>query len=147
MQAIEEFLSHEHVAVAGASRNPKKFGNVIFRELLNKGFQPVPLNPNAEELEGHKCYPEPASLPDEVQSLVLVTPPAQTFKLVQEAAKKGITQFWIQQGAENPEAIEYCNQNKLNCISGYCILMFIEPVGSFHKVHRFFSKLFGAYPK
>jgi predicted CoA-binding protein len=146
LETIHEFLDHRIIAVAGASRNKQKFGNVIFRELIKKGYEPVPLNPNTEDIEGYKCYPTIETLPVEVKALVLVTPPAQSYLLVQEALSHGIKHIWIQQGAESPEVLDFCKKNQINYISGHCILMFLEPVKSIHKLHRFFSKLFGAYP-
>jgi uncharacterized protein len=146
MADVNAFLNHKRMAVAGVSRDSKKFGNVIFKDLIKKGFEPIPINPNVDEIEGHKCYPNLSALPEKIEALVLVTSPAQSLLLVKEAAGQGISNIWIQQGAESPEVLDYCEEQKINCISGRCIMMFTEPVKSIHSVHRFFSKLFGFYP-
>jgi hypothetical protein len=44
-------------------------------------------------------------------------------------------------------AIEYAVSNKVNLVTGQCILMFAEPVEGFHKFHRNLKKLFGRLPK
>lgn len=147
LDQINTFLAQRSVAVAGVSRDQKKFGHVIFKELLKAGYDAFALNPNIDTIDGHKCYRAPAELPSQVSALVLVTPPAQTLKLLEQAVEKGLRYFWIQQGAENTEVLAFCRQNQLHAISGRCILMHLEPVKSIHKVHRFFSKLFGLYPK
>jgi len=36
-QQIEQFLSSEPIAMAGVSRNPKKFGRAAYEELTSKG--------------------------------------------------------------------------------------------------------------
>jgi predicted CoA-binding protein len=66
---------------------------------------------------------------------------------VKQAHEAGITRVWIQQMAQSPEALAYCEENDLSCVSGECILMYAEPVGSIHKFHRFFRKLFGRMPR
>src|SRR5205809_4537098 len=42
---IDDFLAQRRIAVAGVSRNPHKFGNVLFRELKQRGYDVLPLNP------------------------------------------------------------------------------------------------------
>ena len=56
MKDVSRFLSLGKYAVAGVSRDPKKFGHVMFRELRQKGMDVVPINPNADTIDGVKCY-------------------------------------------------------------------------------------------
>lgn len=144
---INEFLSERTLAVAGASRNPKKFGGLVLGELHKKGYKIYPINPNATEIDGIKCYPNVKELPDDVRNLFIVTPRSETAGLVAEAAEKGIEKIWIQQSSETKEAIEIAEKNKISLIQKKCIFMFVEPVEHIHKFHRFFARLFGSYPK
>ncbi|MBE0663295.1 MAG: CoA-binding protein [Bacteroidales bacterium] len=145
-EKIREFLTHKNVAVGGASRDPKKFGNIVLKDLLAKGYAAVPVNPNAEEIDGHKCYPNLSALPKEIDALVLVTPPVQSLLLLKEAIARGFQHVWLQQGSEDNAVIDFCIQNNLKYVSGRCILMHLEPVKGFHGVHRFISKVFGTFP-
>jgi len=43
---------------------------------------------------------------------------------------------WMQQGSQSKVAEEYCAENGIDCISNECILMFAEPAGFIHRVHR-----------
>jgi len=55
---IMEFLDKKNVfAVVGASRNPKKYGHQVYKDLRNAGYKVYPVNPNANEVLGDKCYP------------------------------------------------------------------------------------------
>lgn len=144
---IEEFVSHKTLGVVGVSRDTKKFGHMVFDELRKKGYKAYPVNPNAAELYGVKCYPNITALPKDTEGVVIVVPPARAEELVKEAKTRGINQVWLQQGAESRAALAFCEQNKMNAIGGECILMHLEPVGSFHGFHRFFRKLFGGMPK
>ncbi len=46
----DNFLSQKNVTVIGISRNPKKFENTIYRSLKKKGYNVLPINPNAEKI-------------------------------------------------------------------------------------------------
>ena len=144
---INEFIAHKTLGVVGVSRDTKKFGFMVFDELRKKGYKTYPVNPNATELHGEKCYPSITALPKDAEGVVIVVPPAKAEELVKEAHACGIDQVWLQQGAESKTAIAFCEQNKMNLVAGECIMMYLEPVGSFHGFHRFFRKLFGGMPK
>jgi uncharacterized protein len=143
---IKAFLAQQQVAVAGASRSRKKFGNIIFNDLIKKGYSALPVNPNTTDIEGHTCYPNLIALPAEVEAVVFVTHPDQTLALLKEAIQTNIRYCWIQQGAGNDEVIGFCKENNLKFVSDRCILMHLEPVKGIHNLHKFVSKVFGVYP-
>lgn len=145
-QDIEGFLAQKTIAMAGVSRDPRSFSASTMKELATKGYRIIPVNPNAESIAGEKCYPSLAKLPEKVGGVIVFTPPAHTEKVVREAAAAGITRIWIQQGAQSEAALAFCRQNDLPAVSGQCILMFAEPVASFHGFHRWIKKLFGGLP-
>jgi predicted CoA-binding protein len=120
---------------------------VVYRDLKNKGFRLYPVNPNTDRIGDDACVPSVKDLKEEVNSLLVMTPPAQTDQVVREAFDKGIKNIWIQQGAESNEAVQFCMDNDMNVVHSECILMYTEPVGFPHSVHRFFMKLFGKMPR
>jgi len=63
--------------------------------------------------------------------------------VLQEASQAGIKNVWIQQQGDSPELLEMGNSLGLNLVHGKCILMYAEPVRSFHGFHRFFVRLTG----
>ncbi len=143
---IDQFFSSP-VALAGVSRNPKKFGYMAFQTMLEKNrYDLYPVNPNAGEIAGKKCYPDVASLPSQVQSILIMTGKQQTAEVVKQALAKGLKNIWLQQGSENPEALKFAREAGVNLIHGKCIMMFAEPRG-IHKFHRSIVKFFGGLPK
>jgi uncharacterized protein len=144
---IESFLSTKKIAIAGVSRNPKKFGYTVFKELAQKGFDVYPINPNTDFVGGTPCFKSISALPSDIKNLLILTPKDQTTGLVRKAVSHGISGIWIQQMSETPEAMQFAEDNKINLISKECILMWAEPVNSFHKFHRTVKKLFGMLPK
>lgn len=144
--AITDFYAQKALAVAGVSRDPKKFGNAIYRELKTKGYTVYPINPNTQTVEGDPCYPNLTALPVQVGGVVIVTPPAQTEQLVREAARLGICRLWLQQGSESPAALKFCQENGINVVSGECIFMYSEPAAWFHRAHRWVNAVVGKKP-
>ncbi len=144
---IEKFLAPKKLALAGASRNPKKFGGTVLKELIEKGYDVYPVNPNTTEIQGQKCYPTVADLPGDVRHLLIVTPKKETKAVAEQAIKKGIERIWIQQMSDTPEAVKALDDAGIPLITKKCILMFAGPVQGPHKFHRFLIKIVGRYPK
>lgn len=145
--SVDAFVSQKTLAVVGVSRSGKKFGNVILKELMNKGYTVYPVHPEAESVNEVTCYRSLQDLPAEVGGVVLVVKPDQTMQVVKDAHAAGISRVWFQQGSENGEALAFCEQNGIDAVSRECLLMFAEPVESIHKLHRGLKGLFGRLPK
>lgn len=144
--AVDGFLAQKDLAVVGVSRSGKKFGNMAYRELKAKGYHLIPIHPEADELEGDKCYASFQDLPAPVGGVLIILPPDQTEKVVREAAEAGIKRVWMQQGAESGEALSFCSDSGIEAVSGECILMFAEPSKFYHRIHRWVWKLAGKLP-
>ncbi len=90
-----------------------------------------------------KCYPDLAALGGKVDGALLVVPPVQAAQALRQAAAAGIKNVWLQQGSESSEALDAGRTLGLNVVSGKCILMYAQPVRSFHGFHRFVMKCVG----
>ncbi len=123
---IERFLSGTRFAVVGASRDRSKFGNRVLRCYAAQGFTVYAVNPreSASEIEGVPCVPDLASLPGPIDGLSIVTPPAVTETVIEEAARLGIRRLWLQPGAESPTALARAEALGLDPIAnGPCVLV------------------------
>jgi len=83
---VDDFISQKVLAVIGVSRRRQKFGNMAYRERKAKGYKLYPIHPTTEKLEGDRAFPDFKSLPEKVGGVLIVVPPAQTEKVVREAA-------------------------------------------------------------
>jgi predicted CoA-binding protein len=146
LKQIEDFLASEPIALVGASRNPKKFGFMAFKELKEKGMNVIPVNPHASEIHQVKAFPDVKSLPPDVRGLIIMTKKEQTAGVVREAKARGFKHIWIQQSSESKEALQELEGTDINFITGQCILMHYKP-NSIHKFHRALNRFFGRYPK
>jgi uncharacterized protein len=142
---IEEFLAQPHIAVAGYSRNPNKFGGMVYKTLREKGYDLYPVNPEGGETsDGRTVLRTIDELPDKVKALYIVTRPDITERLVAEAIEEGITHIWIQQMSDNAKIKEMISKIPVP-ITGECILMHTNPKG-FHKFHWWLVKMIGRLP-
>lgn len=126
MSAIDEFLAAETFAVAGASNRRHKYGNMVFRALLDAGRQVYPLNPVDDEVEGHRAYKGIAELPLVPEALSIITPPQVTQQVIADAIAAGVKHIWMQPGAEHAQASESAREAGINVIDdGSCILVLL----------------------
>jgi predicted CoA-binding protein len=142
---IKEFVQIKQLAVLGASRSGTKFGNYIANELKQRGYQVYLVHPEGVEIGGEKSYPNLAALQGKVEGVVICLPPAAAVTALRDAAVAGIKHIWLQQGAQSAETAAMAKELGLDPVTGKCILMYAEPVTSFHTWHRGFARLFGQY--
>ena len=145
-KSIEQFLEGRKLAIAGVSRDPKKFGHVVYLDLKKKGFEIYPVNPETDTIEGQPCFQSVSSLPADVKHLLVITPKNNTLDVLKEAIGKDIDNIWIQQMSDTREALDYLKDKQVRLVSKQCILMWTEPVSGFHKFHKTLKKIFGSLP-
>lgn len=143
---VEDFLAQNKIAVVGVSRKKTKFGNAIYKELKQKGYNVFPVNPHITTFEGDACYPDLYSIPEKVDAVVINVPPVQTEKVVREAKKVGINKVWLQQGSQSEVAVKFCEENGIDYVSNECILMFAQPSAFIHRAHRWVWGVLGKLP-
>ena len=145
--SIASFFSSRKIAIAGVSRDSRKFGYQVFNLLREKGFDVYPINPGTDHIAGIPCFRSVGALPTDVRSLAIITPKSQTRDIVAEAITKGINNIWIQQMSDTPDAIALTKTHPINLITKECILMHASPVTGIHKFHRNIKGLFGLLPR
>jgi len=109
-------------AVVGASKNEEKFGFKVFKILKEEGYKVYPVNPNADEILDERVYPTISDVPEKIDVVVTVVPPAVTEKIVKEVEKLKIKNVWMQPGSESEKAIKFCKEKKINCVHSACIV-------------------------
>lgn len=119
-------LLHEpdaSVAVVGATDDPSKYGSVIYRDLKAKGFEVYAVNPNRDTVDGDPAYPTLADLPVRPTVVNFVVPPDQTLRVLEQARDLGLTNVWIQPGAQSAEVHELIDENGFNALVNACIMV------------------------
>ena len=141
--AIQNFIECKRIAVVGASRSGKKFGNTVATELKQRGIEVFLVHPEAQEIGGEHCYPNLAALQGQAEAVVICVAPKAAGQALREAVQAGIKNIWIQQGAQSPETLALAKELGVTPVVGKCVLMYAPPVRSLHGWHRGFARLFG----
>jgi acetyl coenzyme A synthetase (ADP forming)-like protein len=94
---LEPMFAPRSVAVIGASRRPGSVGHAVTRNLVYGGYTGVayPVNPKAKSILSLRCVPDIASIDDQVDLAVVVTPAETIEGLVRQAADHGIRHFLV----------------------------------------------------
>ncbi len=108
------------IAVIGASRHKEKYGYKVFMQLLKEDYKVYGVNPNTDEIEGHKIYSSLQALPEKPDLVITIVPPQVTEATLPKIAELGIKNVWMQPGSESPKALEECKRLGLNCIHDLC---------------------------
>jgi predicted CoA-binding protein len=150
LKLIREFLAQPRMAVVGVSHQPKDFSRMLFRELQGRGYDVIPVNPAANEIEGVQCFTRVQEIQPAVENALLMTSPAVTNVVVQDCAAAGVKRVWMygpgSKGAVSPEAVAYCEAHGIAVIPGECPFMFLPHGTWYHRVHGWVQKIRGKYP-
>ena len=104
------------VAIIGASADPSKFGNKSIHAHLHAGYEVYPVNPKEETIEGLKVYKSILDVPATLDRISLYLPPSVAAKVLEDIAKKGCQELWVNPGVESPELVEKAGKLGLNTI-------------------------------
>ncbi|HHV28395.1 CoA-binding protein [Acetivibrio mesophilus] len=118
----EKMLEKKVWAVIGASDNPEKYGNKIYKKLKSKGYTVYPVNPNYETIEGDRCYSDLSSLPEVPEVIDMVVSPKRGKEVIEEASRLGVQNIWLQPGTHNNEIMELIDSKGLNAVQA-CVLV------------------------
>ncbi len=89
--SMNRLFSPRSVAVIGASRQRGKIGAEVLHNLVARfRGQVFPINPNAPEIEGVRCYPRLAEVPAAVDLAVICVPAAEVLAAIDDCAQKGV---------------------------------------------------------
>ena len=143
---VQDFLAGARIAVVGASDDPKSFARTICHELRKHGYDPVAVNPNASIVDGNPCYPDLASVPGELDGVVVMVHRDRAAGVIEACVARGVRRVWLFKGiggggAVSDRAVELCRAHGISVIAGACPLMFLEPVAGVHRLHRAVRRL------
>ncbi len=140
-EAADEFLAEPRVAVTGVSRHPKGHGsNTVYQRLRSRGYEVFAVNPNADEVEGDRCYHDLGSVPGGVGAVVIATSPEHADDTMRECVELGVKHVWMHQGpgagSVSKTAAAYGREHGIAVIDGGCPCMFGPTADPGHKVMR-----------
>jgi predicted CoA-binding protein len=93
------------VAVIGASKDRRKYGNKALRAFLAQGYVVVPVNPHEEEIEGLRVYRSVLDYPGPIDEATLYVHPEVGVTVMEELAARKISTVWLNPGADGDEVV------------------------------------------
>ena len=94
--------SRPRVAVIGASADRHKYGNKAVRAFARRGYDVVPINPHEATIEGFTAYRSVLDVPGPIDMATVYVHPEVGLKVIDDVARKGIREVWLNPGAESP---------------------------------------------
>jgi uncharacterized protein len=109
------------VALVGASARPERASHAIMQQLMRRGYEVIPVNPNEREVLGRKTVASLAAIPVAVDIVDVFRRSDQTPEIAAQAVALGAKTLWLQLGVVNQEAALRASQGGLLVVMDLCI--------------------------
>ncbi len=110
-------------AVIWASNNTEKYGYKVFKDLIEKWFNAIAINPKEKEILSRKSYSTLSDYDWKIDVAIFVLSPKFSLPVLEEVKNLWINKVWFQPGAESDEVIEFCKKNDIEYIANACIMI------------------------
>ena len=89
---LSTLFAPKSVAVFGASDRPDSVGQIVFKNMLESGFQGAlyPINAKNPQVQGKRAYARIADINDPVELAVIATPPQTVPGIIEECGIHGV---------------------------------------------------------
>lgn len=126
MEFKEIFSKYKNIAVYGMSTNPEKPANEVPAYIQSHGYNIIPINPGAEEINGAKAFKKIADIPQRIDILNVFRPSEEAVKIVEQAIERkkergDIDVIWLQLGIYNQAAKNLAESYEIEFIQDRCI--------------------------
>ena len=121
--SVRAILESLHTwAVVGCSPDPRRASHRVTRFLESQGYRTIPVNPAADEVLGHRCYPTLADVPEaeSIEVVDIFRRSDQAGHHVDEAIEIGAKAVWMQLGVIDEEAAERARSAGLAVVMDRC---------------------------
>ena len=109
--------------MVGISKNEGKAAHYVPKYLIGLGYNVIPVNPTAGEIQGRKSYPAVSSVPEKIDIVDIFRPSEDVPAVVQDALKKdGIKVIWMQEGIYSEEAERMAKEKGIEVVYNRCML-------------------------
>ena len=123
MSIEEEILnSRRVVAIVGLSPKPDRPSYKVASYLKEQGYRIISVNPTEKEILGEPCYPDLASIPEQVDVVDIFRRSEEVPAIVEEAIKIGAKAVWMQEGVVNEQAAAQAREAGLLVVMDKCML-------------------------
>lgn len=120
---IIKFYGLKNIAVVGMSKNEGKAAHYVPKYLIDRGYNVIPVNPTAGEIQGRRSYPAVSNVPEKIDIVDIFRPSEDVPAVVEDALKKeGIKVIWMQEGIYSKEAERMASEKGVEVVYNRCML-------------------------
>ena len=124
------------IAIIGLSDKPDRPSFQVAQYLINQGYKIIPINPNIDQVFDQKSYSNLASIPSEINIDIIdvLRKSEDVPSIVQEIIDSGRKSIiWLQEGIDNPEAVNLAKSHGFEVSSGICLMKFHQSLDKYVK--------------
>lgn len=115
------------IAVVGLSRDPTKAARRVPSYLAAKGYEVIPVNPNADRIFGKPARADLDEVHESVDMVLVFRPSEEAGDVLRQASLRPEQPVvWLQEGIRNDSAAEEARERGVTVVQDLCI----------YKVHR-----------
>lgn len=149
--SIDRFLALDRIAVAGVSRRKDHFSRALFQAFVERGYTVLPVNPEADEIDGLACAPRVSAIHPAPRGVLIMTSAQHSAAVVEDCARAGVEMIWLYralgQGAVSGDALGVADAHGLETVAGECPFMYFPKPGFPHNLHYGWKALTGSLPR
>jgi predicted CoA-binding protein len=124
VETIKNILCNSKtVAVVGCSAALQKASNMVASYLRDEGYRIIPVNPQATEILGQRCYPSLSDIPEKVDVVDIFRPSYEVAAIVEESIRIKAKSIWMQLKIIDFAAADKAIGAGLSAIVDKCIKM------------------------
>lgn len=131
-EIVELLRTARRIAVVGASSNPARPSNGVFRSLVGAGYLCVPVNPNETEVEGVAAVATLAEAEAALGGRIDIVDVFRRSELTEDIARESVAvrarALWLQLGLVNWEATRIAAEGGLAVVMDRCTAIEIRRV-------------------
>lgn len=109
------------IAIVGFSRDPRKTAHRVPAEMIDAGFEVIPVNPHTDSILGRPTYPTLREVPVPIDLVNVFRPSADAPAVAREAAEVGAKALWLQLDIMSEEARRIAAEAGMIYIEDTCI--------------------------
>lgn len=111
------------IVVVGLSADPTRPSYRVSAYMRCQGYRIIPVNPEAREVLGERCYPDLASVPGPVEFVNVFRRAEFCPQVAREAVAVGARALWLQLGIVSPEARAIAEAAGLLYVEDRCVMV------------------------
>ena len=112
--------TYERVAIVGLSTDPSKESHERAKDLLEMGYDVVPVHPKATEILGRRAYAKLSDVQPPVEVVDVFRPSEEAPVHAREAVAAGAKVLWLQVGIKSDEARRIAEAGGLLFVEDRC---------------------------